>query len=363
VCAAIAVGISAAGVAREIRGTPKRDILKGTSGTDRIFAGAGNDIVLGQGGNDILVGGDGSDRIGGGPGDDVVHGYAGNDSLVGGPGRDELRGGPGNDRIVSKDGVPDRVSCGPGNDTVQRDAADIVAADCETVRPKTVEPPLEPKPGTTIVARNRAWICDRPLSEYGTLPILVEQTWEGAQADTPDSIGLRANCTGDDDPATIDLILHVNGDGRTFGGVRDAVKVGSPPGTVRPHDIQIAGYADCGPPAPGAHQDAIQIMSGERITFHNFRSGDVGSRAWTCRGAGGAFFVSGNVGNGGSPPNGVICVRCAMVASNHGLLVNWSVRSGARDSTFVGRLPLTISDRGDAQEAINVNNTAIRHDR
>jgi Ca2+-binding RTX toxin-like protein len=300
--------------------------------------------------------------MGGGPGNDVVHGYAGNDTLIGGPGRDDIRGGPGADRFIARDGQPDRIVCGPGRDRVQRDLSDKVGSDCESVTPprETPKPPDEPKPGTTIVVKNKPWTCDRPLSEYGVLPILVEQTWEDPSANTQDSVGIRAKCTGDGNPSTIDLILHVNGNGRDVGGGRDAVKVGSPPGTVRPHDIEIAGYANCGPPASAAHQDAVQVMSGERITFYNFRSGDVGARTWTCRGAGGTFFVSGNVGNGGDPPTGVVCVRCAMVASNHGLLVNWSIRSGARDSTFVGRLPITIGERNGAQEPVNVNNIAIQ---
>jgi Ca2+-binding RTX toxin-like protein len=48
--------------------------LNGTSGRDKIYAGAGNDILRGFGGNDKLVGESGRDRLIGGDGDDVLTG-------------------------------------------------------------------------------------------------------------------------------------------------------------------------------------------------------------------------------------------------------------------------------------------------
>jgi hypothetical protein len=46
-----------------------------------------------------------------------------------------------------------------------------------------------------------------------------------------------------------------------------------------------------------------------------------------------------------------------MVAANHGMLVGWSAGSGARDSTFVGRLPITVNS--DVQSPVNLNNVGI----
>ena len=42
--------------------------------------------------------------------------------------------GNGNDTINTLDGSPDRVSCGPGRDTVRADPGDQLGRDCERVR-------------------------------------------------------------------------------------------------------------------------------------------------------------------------------------------------------------------------------------
>ncbi len=76
---------------------------------DSIKAGAGNDIVFGQGGNDYIDGGDG---------DDVIFGGDGNDTLVGGSGTNQLFGNDGNDTIISS-GTNDIIKGGKGDDTIR----------------------------------------------------------------------------------------------------------------------------------------------------------------------------------------------------------------------------------------------------
>ena len=53
---------------------------------------------------------------------------------MGGADADKVSGGPGNDTVKVKDGVRDRVTCGGGRDTVVADKKDKVAKDCEVVR-------------------------------------------------------------------------------------------------------------------------------------------------------------------------------------------------------------------------------------
>ena len=91
-------------------GTPRADNLVGTSHRDV------NDSVIGGRGNDVLLGGAGNDRISGGPGSDLI---------AGGGGRDVIR---------VRDGVVDRVGCGPGRDRVIADPQDDVGGDCEVVQ-------------------------------------------------------------------------------------------------------------------------------------------------------------------------------------------------------------------------------------
>jgi Ca2+-binding RTX toxin-like protein len=56
------------------------------------------------------------------------------DSIIGGLGSDTLDGYAGDDTIDARDGLPDRVLCGAGNDVALVDAIDRVCDNCETVR-------------------------------------------------------------------------------------------------------------------------------------------------------------------------------------------------------------------------------------
>src|SRR5262245_19221206 len=83
---------------------------------------AGN--INGTKGNDTLRGTAKGDKLYGLAGNDRLFGLAGNDYLNGGPGNDTVTGGAGADVLV----------CGPGRDIAVADAADKIAADCETLR-------------------------------------------------------------------------------------------------------------------------------------------------------------------------------------------------------------------------------------
>ncbi len=96
-----------------IRGTAKRDILRGKSIAETILGFAGNDDLYGNAGNDTLKGGAGNDKLFGGTGNDKLSGEAGIDSLDGGSGIDALDGGTGVDAMRG----------GAGNDTYTVDNA------------------------------------------------------------------------------------------------------------------------------------------------------------------------------------------------------------------------------------------------
>jgi Ca2+-binding RTX toxin-like protein len=109
-----------------VGGTPSKDTLTGTDGTD---------LVKGLRGNDNLDGGNGDDCVKGGPGSDRAEGGSGNDQVNGGQRPDRLSGGPGDDVMKALAGTDrDVVNCGPGNDTARVEKRDKVNADCETVR-------------------------------------------------------------------------------------------------------------------------------------------------------------------------------------------------------------------------------------
>ncbi|HRK31115.1 MAG TPA: calcium-binding protein [Tepidisphaeraceae bacterium] len=113
-----------------IRGGNGRDILVGGGGADRLHGDGGNDLLVGEGGNDTLNGNSGNDNLHGGSGDDRLFGGSGNDTIDGGGGRDLLDGQAGNDLLYARDGLRDTLFGGSGLDRARRDnsfiARDIV---------------------------------------------------------------------------------------------------------------------------------------------------------------------------------------------------------------------------------------------
>ncbi|MCB4824425.1 calcium-binding protein [Roseicella aerolata] len=142
-------------------GTRRNDTLHGTADGDCILAGAGHDLILGDGpdgprpaifpeppsgpapkgnmigagaGNDTVYAGYGADMVHGGHGDDLLLGWGvlasgsshaeayardadGSDILFGGAGADTIRGGGGNDLLAGGAG-DDRLEGGVGADTL-----------------------------------------------------------------------------------------------------------------------------------------------------------------------------------------------------------------------------------------------------
>lgn len=71
-----------------------------TAGGVIVYAGDGNDEVIGGRSADWLFGGNGSDTLMGGHGDDTLEGESGDDGLSGWNGNDLMSGGDGNDTII-----------------------------------------------------------------------------------------------------------------------------------------------------------------------------------------------------------------------------------------------------------------------
>lgn len=113
-------------------GTPQRDVIVGTDGTDDIRARGGDDMVCALDGADEAGGGSGDDRVfvgngsdvgSGGSGDDRLAGVKGRDELAGGSGSDRLKGGLGNDELSGGAG-DDRLRGNPGDDTLRGGSGD-----------------------------------------------------------------------------------------------------------------------------------------------------------------------------------------------------------------------------------------------
>lgn len=111
-------------------GTFGGDVLEGDQDDDEIFAVRSGGTLDGGPGNDTLIDlsdlGAGSTLLGG-PGIDTIVGSAAANQVDAGGGADVID--------VSGDAAVDTVACGAGHDLVWADPQDVVAPDCEHVRP------------------------------------------------------------------------------------------------------------------------------------------------------------------------------------------------------------------------------------
>ncbi len=96
--------IRCAGRIATVVGTPGRDHLRGS---------VGSDVIATEGGRDHIAGGKGNDRICTGAGRDAISGGPGRDTLVGGRGADRIRGGPGRDTCPGATPQDRTRSCSP----------------------------------------------------------------------------------------------------------------------------------------------------------------------------------------------------------------------------------------------------------
>jgi Ca2+-binding RTX toxin-like protein len=97
--------------------TDGADLIRAGSGNDLLFGNGGNDSISSTGGNDIVVGGFGNDSITLGAGNDIIYGNQGNDFINAGDGRNLITGGFGDDYITAGSGN-DVIYGNEGNDTL-----------------------------------------------------------------------------------------------------------------------------------------------------------------------------------------------------------------------------------------------------
>jgi hypothetical protein len=204
---------------------------------------------------------------------------------------------------------------------------------------KPPKPPKPPKvPATvvgTITLTDQTWVCDGPVN----LDAVNVTITPAVDKKNRDAVHLRPGCTG-----RIGLLNVSNSYG-------DAVKVAE-----GAHDLTIAGGTiQCPAKAPTLHQDGVQVMGGQRITFQNMVI-DCGRAADSLIDSN--FFVN-QAGQSTAPPSDVVCDHCTLGGwTAHTTNIQTSVRSGIRNSTLcVGRFPkLTVTIATNAVDAVNSGN-------
>jgi hypothetical protein len=295
---------------------------------------AGAALVLPSSALADITGTSGPDTLVGTPQADTLRGWRGDDRLDGRGGRDTVYGGLGNDTVYAADGTVDTIDCGDGRDSVQADASDVVRANCETrtgAAPGPAPGPApspSPSPSGSVVLVDRTWTCT------GAVDLdLVKVTMRTADAD---AIHLRTNCTG--------RIGRIEVQTWT----RDGLKVNAPAPAA--HDLVIeGGYIRCYGASAG-HQDGIQAMGGQRVTFRNLEVNCSSNPAQQ-------FFV--NSVNGGRPTD-IVCEGCVLGArAASTLLVMSSTRSGARNSIVCTGRYFSIRIESQAVSPVNSGNTVV----
>ncbi|MCI3935424.1 calcium-binding protein [Streptomyces sp. AN091965] len=117
-------------------GTPQRDVVQLLGGNDTYADLTGDDLVcLGDGndqyGSDFNLA-NGSDKVSGGPGNDTVFGFGGADVLRGNEGSDQIRGGNGADTLGGGEGDDDLVGEAGTDNANGGDGTDACDAETET---------------------------------------------------------------------------------------------------------------------------------------------------------------------------------------------------------------------------------------
>ncbi len=142
----------------DIVGTPERDTLRAFSRATRVWGLGANDLLVGSASRAAcLLGGRGHDVLGlntgggvafGGPGRDAILGSELGDVIRPGEGADGLDAGGGDDKISVRDGNPEVVVCGAGDDIVKGDRTDVLLG-CESLNVAgRGAPRLAPRPPT-----------------------------------------------------------------------------------------------------------------------------------------------------------------------------------------------------------------------
>jgi hypothetical protein len=173
------------------------------------------------------------------------------------------------------------------------------------------------------------------VREYATnglpLRVVMNYTFNYVPPRGAGVVQLGAGCVGDGTNAT-DLVLHIRGNGRTYGPGDDAIRLmNARPGAS---NLQIEGRADCGGRVGSAHQDGVQVLGGTNVTFRNFEIGDYDAGLATCQGAGGAFFYSMSSSNVRVEGGKYIACNHSLFAGNPGGTVSGAMfRSGRVDGT------------------------------
>lgn len=176
---------------------------------------------------------------------------------------------------------------------------------------------------------DKTWFCQGPVNLSS-----VTVTIRNAQTD---AVHLAAGCTGTIGKLTV---VQYHGDG---------VKVA--PGA---HDLTVGGGSiRCYAHDPGKHQDGIQAMGGQRVTF-------VGLDDQCLSANNSALFVTEGP-NGRELPTDIVCRGCYLAGGGYPVRIAVSLRSGIVNSRVCpGTFGTVRISPGEAQSPVDVGTQVVK---
>jgi hypothetical protein len=192
----------------------------------------------------------------------------------------------------------------------------------------------------SINQTNRSWVCHGPV-DLDSVTVTIGSDFQGPLRGpgNDDAVHLSSGCTGRIGELRV---VQYHGDGVKIGGGA--------------HDLYIGGgYIRCFARDPVKHQDGIQAMGGQRVTFYGV--------AIACLTANnGSFFV--NQGTSSSElPTDIVCDHCTLQGGGFTVRITHSLRSGIRNSRVVpGKFGGVRIDHVLAQDPVDANNQIITSD-
>ncbi|HJQ74850.1 MAG TPA: hypothetical protein VJ814_08185 [Gaiellaceae bacterium] len=180
---------------------------------------------------------------------------------------------------------------------------------------------------------NQEWVCDGPV-DLASVTVRMTPAYTGGRRGG-DAVHLESGCTGRIGKLTVTT------------SIADGVKVAQ-----GAHDLTIGGGSiRCLAKLPRLHQDGIQAMGGDRITFRDLRvdCGRAGERLINSN-----LFIR-QAGRSTSPPRDILCIGCYLgPAAAHTVTIRRSIHSGVEDSTIcTAKFPrLTVHVGPDAVDPV-----------
>jgi hypothetical protein len=188
---------------------------------------------------------------------------------------------------------------------------------------------VAPAPLTgTVSLVDQSWYCRGPVN-LSSVTVVIKT----AQID---AIHLASGCTGTIGKVTV---VQYHGDGIIVG-----------PGA---HDVKIGGGSiRCYAHDPTKHQDGIQAMGGQRVTFTGLDD--------QCLSANNSAMFINQGGNALQLPSDIVCASCYFAGGGYPVRIAVSLRSGIRNAHIcAGKFgPLRISP-GVALSPVNVGTVIV----